>query len=101
MGCRKDNQTADLHCYRYQNLYLHKVQGNENGNTSRYKIADSTAKAVVNANGGFTISWNKIDGADKYDVYIDNGAGYKLLRTVTGTSTTTGTAVYGKSMHIR
>ncbi len=60
------------------------------------RLQTPTAKAVVNANGGFTISWNKIDGADKYDVYIDNGAGYKLLRTVTGTSTTTGTAVYGK-----
>ena len=51
---------------------------------------------MVNANGGFTISWNKISGADKYDVYYDNGTGYKLLRTVTGTSTTTGTAPYGK-----
>ncbi len=60
------------------------------------RLQTPTAKAVVNANGGFTISWNAVSGADKYDVYIDNGAGYKLLRTVTGTSTTTGTAVYGK-----
>ena len=60
------------------------------------KLKAPTAKAVVNANGGFTISWNKVSGADKYDVYYDNGTGYKLLRTVTGTSTTTGTAPYGK-----
>ena len=60
------------------------------------RLQTPTAKAVVNANGGFTISWNKITGADKYDVYYDNGTGYKLLRTVTGTSTTTGTAPYGK-----
>ena len=60
------------------------------------RLQTPTAKAVVNANGGFTISWNKISGADKYDVYYDNGTGYKLLRTVTGTSTTTGTAPYGK-----
>ncbi|MDE5670820.1 MAG: C40 family peptidase [Eubacterium sp.] len=60
------------------------------------KLKTPTAKTTVNANGGFTISWNKISGADKYDVYIDNGSGYKLLRTVTGTSTTTGTAHYGK-----
>ena len=60
------------------------------------RLQTPTAKAVVNANGGFTISWNKIAGADKYDVYYDNGTGYKLLRTVTGTSTTTGTAPYGK-----
>ena len=60
------------------------------------RLKAPTAKAVVNANGGFTISWNKVAGADKYDVYYDNGTGYKLLRTVTGTSTTTGTAPYGK-----
>ncbi len=64
--------------------------------TNTKKLQTPTAKAVVNANGGFTISWNKISGADKYDVYYDNGTGYKLLRTVTGTSTTTGTAPYGK-----
>ena len=60
------------------------------------RLQTPTAKAVVNTNGGFTISWNKVTGADKYDVYYDNGTGYKLLRTVTGTSTTTGTAPYGK-----
>ncbi|MDE5671366.1 MAG: leucine-rich repeat protein, partial [Eubacterium sp.] len=60
------------------------------------RLVTPTAKAVVNANGGFTISWNAVSGADKYDVYYDNGTGYKLLRTVTGTSTTTGTAPYGK-----
>ncbi len=64
--------------------------------TNTKKLQTPTAKAVVNANGGFTISWNKVTGADKYDVYYDNGTGYKLLRTVTGTSTTTGTAPYGK-----
>ncbi len=64
--------------------------------TNTKKLVTPTAKAVVNANGGFTISWNAVSGADKYDVYIDNGTGYKLLRTVTGTSTTTGTAHYGK-----
>ncbi|MDE6751660.1 MAG: leucine-rich repeat domain-containing protein, partial [Eubacterium sp.] len=60
------------------------------------RLQTPTAKAVVNTNGGFTISWNKVTGADKYDVYIDNGTGYKLYKTVTGTSITTGTAHYGK-----
>ncbi len=60
------------------------------------RLQTPTAKAVVNANGGFTISWNTVAGADKYDVYVDNGTGYQLLRTVAGTSTTTGTAHYGK-----
>ncbi|MDE6111357.1 MAG: leucine-rich repeat protein, partial [Eubacterium sp.] len=60
------------------------------------KIIPPILKAVVNSNGSFTLSWNKVDGADKYDVYYDNGAGYKLLRTVTDTSITTSAAPYGK-----
>ena len=60
------------------------------------KLKKPSAKAVVNANGSFTISWGKVAGADKYDVYFDNGTGYQLLRTVTETSITTGTAHYGK-----
>ncbi|MDE6110381.1 MAG: hypothetical protein K2F65_00550, partial [Eubacterium sp.] len=60
------------------------------------KLSAPTAKVTVNANGSFTISWNAVTGAEKYDVYYDNGAGYKLLRTVTDTSTTTATAPYGK-----
>ncbi len=60
------------------------------------KLKKPSAKAVVNANGSFTISWGKVAGADKYDVYFDNGTGYQMLRTITETSITTGTAHYGK-----
>lgn len=60
------------------------------------RLQTPAAKVIVNTNGSFKISWNKIAGADKYDVYIDNGTGYKHLRTVAETSATTATAHYGK-----
>ncbi len=81
--------TAETYAKKFGNNFVELAE-------TETKLAAPKAKAVVNANGGFTISWNKISGADKYDVYYDNGTGYKLLRTVTGTSTTTGTAPYGK-----
>ncbi len=81
--------TAETYAKRFGNNFVALAE-------TATKLAAPTAKAVVNTNGGFTISWNKVTGADKYDVYYDNGTGYKLLRTVTGTSTTTGTAPYGK-----
>ncbi|MDE6111615.1 MAG: leucine-rich repeat domain-containing protein, partial [Eubacterium sp.] len=65
--------------------------------TNNSKLPTPKAKVAVNANGSFTISWNAVSGADKYEVYYDNGAGYKLLRTVTGTSATTAVAAQGKN----
>ena len=56
-----------------------------------------TLKAKVNANGSFKLSWNKVSGAEKYELYIKQADGsYKLMKTTTGTSFTTGTAAYGK-----
>ena len=60
------------------------------------RLATPKAKIAANSNGGFKISWNKIAGADKYQVYYDNGSGYKHFKTVTGTSLTLGTTTYGK-----
>ena len=60
-------------------------------------IATPTLKATVNANGTFKLSWNKVSGADKYELYIKQADGsYKLMKTTTGTSFTTATAAYGK-----
>ena len=73
-----------------------KCKATKTKTVAKIKLPAPAAKITVNANGSFKIYWNKISGADKYDVYIDNGTGYKLLRTVTGTSTTTETAHYGK-----
>ncbi len=73
-----------------------KCKATKTETVAKIKLPAPAAKITVNANGSFKIYWNKISGADKYDVYIDNGTGYKLLRTVTGTSTTTETAHYGK-----
>ncbi|MDE5604750.1 MAG: C40 family peptidase [Eubacterium sp.] len=56
-----------------------------------------TLKAKVNANGAFKLSWNKITGADKYKVYVQNADGkYKLYKTVSGTSVTTKVEAYNK-----
>ncbi len=56
-----------------------------------------TLKAAVNANGSFTLSWNKVSGAEKYELYIKQADGsYKLMKTTTGTSFTTAFATYGK-----
>ena len=53
-------------------------------------------KAAVNVNGTFTLSWNKVAGAEKYELYIKQADGsYKLMKTTTGTSFTTAIGAYG------
>ncbi len=60
-------------------------------------LSTPNLKVVVNSNGTFTLSWNKIDGADKYELYIKQANGsYKLMKTTTATSFTTIVAEYGK-----
>ena len=55
-----------------------------------------TLKASVNSNGSFKLSWNKIAGAEKYELFIKKADGsYKLMKTTTSTSFTTAVAVYG------
>ena len=54
-------------------------------------------KAAVNASGTIKLSWGKVAEAEKYELYIKQSDGsYKLMKTTTGTSFTTGTAAYGK-----
>lgn len=54
-------------------------------------------KACVNANGSFRLSWNKIGGAEKYELFIKNSDGaYKLMKTTADTAFTTAVAAYGK-----
>ena len=61
------------------------------------QLSTPTLKAIVNANGTFKLSWNKVSGAEKYELYIKQADGsYKLMKTTTGTSFTTATAAYGK-----
>ena len=61
------------------------------------QLAAPTLKAAVNANGTFTLSWSKISGADKYELYIKQADGsYKLMKTTSDTSFTTAVAAYGK-----
>ena len=65
--------------------------------TNNKKLQSTTAKVTVNANGSFKLSWNKVAGATKYGIYMkqDDGS-YKWIKTVTGTSWSTGIAQYGK-----
>ncbi len=59
-----------------------------------------TLKVAVNANGSFTLSWNRVSEAENYELYIKNADGsYKLMKTVTDTSTrfVTAAAAYGKA----
>ena len=61
------------------------------------KLQTPTLKATVNANGSFKLSWNKVTGAEKYELYIKQADGsYKLMKTTTATSFTTAFATYGK-----
>ncbi len=61
-------------------------------------IATPTLKATVNANGSFKLSWNKVAGAEKYELYIKQANGsYKLMKTTTATSFTTAVAAKGKT----
>ena len=61
------------------------------------QLSTPTLKAIVNANGTFKLSWNKVSGAEKYELYIKQADGsYKLMKTTTATSFTTAFATYGK-----
>ncbi len=72
-------------------------RGNKFVALSETKLATPTLKAAVNANGSFKLSWNKVNGAEKYELYIKQADGsYKLMKTTTATSFTTAFATYGK-----
>ena len=61
------------------------------------KLQTPTLKVTVNTNGTFKLSWNKVTGAEKYELYIKQANGsYKLMKTTTSTSFTTAFATYGK-----
>lgn len=48
-----------------------------------------TKLTVTKKSGKYTFSWNKVSGAEKYEIYKseDNGKTYKLLKTVDGAKT--------------
>ncbi len=64
---------------------------------NKKKMSTPTLKSIiVNDNGTFTLSWNAVTGADKYEIYIyNNNTGiYQLNGTVAKTSATTAYAPY-------
>lgn len=61
------------------------------------KLDSPSLKVTVISNCSFTLSWNAVSGANRYEIYLKNTDGsYRLLRTVATNSTTIGGAVYGK-----
>ncbi len=88
----------------YTVIYGHKgstaeTYAKEHGNkfVTLTELTTPKLNAAVNANGSFRLSWNKVSGAEKYELYIRQADGsYKLMKTTTGTSFTTAAAPYGK-----
>lgn len=58
---------------------------------------------TVNPNGSFTLKWERITGADKYEIYVStNGETYTLYRTVAGSTMLTATSrVFGRTYYFR
>ena len=78
--------TAESYAKEYGNKFVALTQ-----------LSAPTLKVSVNANGSFKLFWNKVSGAEKYELYIKQADGsYKLMKTTTATSFTTATAAYGK-----
>ena len=72
------------------------------GAVNKVALQTPSLKTAVNSNGTFTLSWGKISGAEKYELYIKQANGsYKLMKTTNSTSFTTAVAVYGKQYSYR
>ncbi|GFI70996.1 hypothetical protein IMSAG250_00181 [Clostridiales bacterium] len=66
--------------------------------TNNKKLQTPALKVAVNKNGSFKLSWGKVTGAEKYELYIKQANGsYKLMKTTTATSFTTAVASKGKT----
>ena len=81
------------------------------GDSMAYKIISWTCalprptnvKDTRNSSTGkVTISWDPVEGADKYSVYYStDGSSYKLLKTITGTSLTHSSATLGTTYYYK
>ena len=56
-----------------------------------------TVTSVQGVEGGLKISWNKVEGVNKYRIYIKNGSAWKRIDDVTGTSYTDENVTAGNS----
>lgn len=96
----------------YGKQYSYKMRAVRQNLTSAYsatvnqknniKLQAPSVKVTVNANGTFTLSWNKMPGADKYELYIKQANGsYKRMKTTSATSFTTAVAAYGRQYYYK
>ena len=92
--------------------YMVKALHSKSGATSAFSSAVSgtcdlpqpTLKiTVVSSNGKLKLSWNKVEGASKYELYrsTDGGESYSLLTTTTGTSITNTSAAAGNKYYYK
>jgi len=87
-------------------LYYYKVKavgGNANAASefsdrkyTRCKYAKPVIKVKTNSSGKPVISWNKVSGATKYELWMSTGGSYSKIGTTTGTSITHNSAKKGK-----
>ena len=66
-------------------------------------LARPTLTVKLNSKGKPSLSWNKVDGAVKYQVYYATSktGTYSLLKTVTGTSLTHSSAAAGQTLYYK
>ncbi|MDE5671142.1 MAG: leucine-rich repeat protein [Eubacterium sp.] len=94
----------------YGQTYTYKVRavGKNSNLVSAYSAAVSAKNTIclvppiptirTNKNASFTLSWNAVAGAAKYEIYLRKADGsYRLLKTATTNSVTVGGAVKGKT----
>ncbi len=64
--------------------------------TNNKKLETPSLKVAVNKNGSFKLSWGKVTGAEKYELYIKQANGsYKLMKTTTATSFYNSSSIQG------
>ncbi len=76
------NKTGNNYRYTVRAVNEAGFSGYESGIYTKY-VAAPKMKAVSNTTSGIKITWNGVNGADKYRVYRKNGTGdWKYIKTV-------------------
>ena len=96
------------------NKYYYKVKAihsNSNANSAYSSVKSGTCDlprptvkiAVVSSTGKLKLTWEKVEGATKYEVYrsTDGGESYSLLKSTTGTSLTNTSITAGNKYYYK
>ena len=110
--CTEDGITEGAHCGRCGEVLIEQqtipATGHDYvngvcacGDATTYVEAPQIKVSNVASSGKVKVTWEKVDSAEKYQVYratSKNGT-YKLMKTVTGTTYTNTTAATGKTYY--